>query len=116
MTVQSQKFLFGSKEPVELVEKGISRQMLGFNDEIMMARVSFDEGSEGYVHTHRHSQVTYVESGEFEVNVNGEKKVLCAGDCFFIPPHEPHGAICRKAGVLLDVFSPMREDFLVGNK
>jgi len=38
--------------------------------------------------------------------------VLNAGDAFYIPPNVLHGAICREAGVLIDVFSPMREDFI----
>lgn len=112
MTQQSKAFLFGSEMPVEEVENGIQRQILGYNDEIMMVKASFPSGSEGYVHSHRHSQVTYVESGVFEVNINGEIKTLKAGDSFFIEPHIDHGAICTEAGSLIDVFSPKRDDFL----
>jgi quercetin dioxygenase-like cupin family protein len=53
-----------------------------------------------------------VESGVFEVEIDGEKRELSAGDAFYIPPHLLHGAICKEAGVLIDVFSPMREDFV----
>jgi quercetin dioxygenase-like cupin family protein len=35
-----------------------------------------------------------------------------AGDCVYIPPDVDHGAVCVEAGVLLDMFSPIREDFL----
>ena len=77
-----------------------------------MARVEFEAGAEGYVHAHPHSQVAYVESGEFDVFIDGVTKRLGAGDCFYIYPNVDHGAVCIKAGVLLDVFSPVREDFL----
>ena len=53
-----------------------------------------------------------MESGMFEVQINGEKKALRAGDAFYIPPNVMHGAVCLEAGVLIDVFSPMREDFI----
>ena len=86
--------------------------MLGYGDSLMAARVSFEAGAEGYVHRHVHAQVTYVESGEFDVYIDGEEKRLCQGDSFFVLPNLDHGAVCRKAGVLLDVFSPAREDFL----
>ncbi|MBS1564980.1 MAG: cupin domain-containing protein, partial [Bacteroidetes bacterium] len=42
----------------------------------------------------------------------GEKKILSAGDAYYIPPHVLHGAVCIEDGVLIDVFSPMREDFI----
>jgi len=112
MKIESKKFVFGDEQEIETVDKGIRRQMMGFNGQIMMARVWFEEEAIGYVHDHYHSQVSYVESGEFDVNVDNEIKRLKAGDSFYIPPNVSHGAVCKKAGVLLDVFSPAREDFL----
>ena len=72
--------------------------------------------SEGYQHEHYHSQVTYVESGVFDVTINGETKRQSVGDSYYIPPHVMHGAICVEAGVLLDMFSPIREDFFENYK
>jgi quercetin dioxygenase-like cupin family protein len=46
------------------------------------------------------------------VEIGGEKKVLRAGDAFYIPPNVLHGAVCLEPGVLIDIFSPMREDFI----
>lgn len=110
--MQTAPFLYGKNASTEVVAKGVTRQILGFNNQIMMVKVWFEEGSEGYVHSHFHSQVAYVESGEFDVTVGQETQTLVAGDCFFMEPNISHGAVCRKAGVLIDVFSPMREDFL----
>ena len=104
--------MFGESTPKETVDNGVTRQLFGYNDSILMARVEFDVGAEGYVHAHVHSQVTYVESGEFDVFIDGEEKRLGAGDSFYVAPNLDHGAVCRKAGVLIDVFSPVREDFL----
>ena len=105
-------FFVGSQTPKRQVGDGLIRQIFGYNDAIMMARVEFAEGAIGAVHAHPHTQVSYVESGEFDVVIDGETRRLGPGDSFFVGPNLDHGAVCRKAGVLLDVFSPVREDFL----
>lgn len=113
MRFESDRFLSGSEVPVEELGEGIKRQILGHNDEIMIVKVWFESGSEGYQHKHRHSQSTYIESGVFDVTIGSETRRQGAGDSYYIPPHELHGAVCVEAGVLIDVFSPVREDFLV---
>lgn len=115
MTSRSDAFVLSSS-PCEDLGGGIVRQIMGYGDSIMLVRVRFEEGAVGYVHKHFHSQVSYVESGEFDVMIDGVEKRLAAGDCFHIQPNLEHGAVCRKAGVLLDVFSPVREDFLEERK
>lgn len=110
----SQPFLFGSSVPRESVDSGISRQILGFDDRIMLVRVWFDVGAIGTLHRHMHSQTTYVESGEFEFTVGQQTRRVQAGDCVYIAPDTQHGAKCLHAGVLIDVFSPMRDDFFEG--
>lgn len=112
MKKQSEHFIYGDQAAVEELGDGISRQILGFNGDLMVVRVWFNEGSIGIAHKHIHSQVSYVESGEFDVNVDNVIQRMKAGDSFFIPPHLEHGAVCVKKGVLLDIFSPAREDFL----
>ena len=112
MNKNKDAFFVGKQTPREPVGEGLVRQIFGYNDVIMMARVEFDEDAVGTVHSHPHSQATYVESGEFDVYIDGEEKRLGPGDGFFVKPNLDHGAVCRKAGVLVDGFSPAREDFL----
>ena len=112
MKYQSQHFFRGKEEEPVVAAPGMLRQNLGYDDTIFMARVMFEAGAEGYVHAHPHSQVTYVESGVFDFTIGDETQRLVAGDGTYIPPHAKHGAICIEEGVLLDVFSPIREDFL----
>ncbi|MEM7611616.1 MAG: cupin domain-containing protein [Pseudomonadota bacterium] len=112
MKFSSDAFVVGKDAPVVPVGDGIERQVLGYTDALMVIRVRFAEGAEGYVHAHPHAQVSYVESGEFQVLIDGERKLLAKGDSFCVQPNLYHGAVCRKAGVLLEVFSPVREDFL----
>jgi quercetin dioxygenase-like cupin family protein len=53
-----------------------------------------------------------VESGSFEMTIGEKKGILKTGDGYYIPPNVVHGALCLEAGVLIDVFTPMREDFV----
>lgn len=104
--------MLGSEIPSEPVGDGLMRQLLGYGDAILMARVEFDEGAVGAVHSHPHSQVSYVISGQFDVFIDGVETRIGPGDSFYVEPNLDHGAVCREAGVLIDVFSPAREDFL----
>ncbi|MCR9064106.1 MAG: cupin domain-containing protein [Cytophagales bacterium] len=94
------------------IDEFVRRKIMSYDKNLMLVKVEFKKGGIGPIHDHYHSQTTYVESGSFEVTINGATKKLTAGDVFYIPPHAPHGAICTEAGVLLDFFSPMREDFV----
>jgi quercetin dioxygenase-like cupin family protein len=112
MKYESDLFTFGDRVKEENVEGGIVRQILGFNDNLMLVKAKFGEGSIGYTHAHPHDQLAYVESGEFEFTIGDKTSMLKKGDCAYIPSGVEHGAICREAGVLLDIFNPVREDFL----
>ena len=112
-TEETLKVFIENKEiPWEEIDKGMKRKIMAYDDKLMVVKVEFEKGGVGALHQHYHSQITHVESGKFEVQINGEKRVLGAGDAFYIPPNVVHGAICLEAGVLIDVFSPMREDFI----
>jgi quercetin dioxygenase-like cupin family protein len=91
---------------------GVRRTLVAYNDDLLLVKVEFETGAVGALHQHVHSQISYVESGEFEVTVGGETRVLRAGDTFYAAPNVPHGVLARQAGVLLDSFSPVRLDFL----
>lgn len=105
-------FFTSAETSWEKVDKGIERQFVGYDDRVMMVKVKFEKGAVGYVHHHYHSQVTYVASGIFKITIDGKDKILREGDGFFIPSDVPHGAECLESGMLIDVFSPAREDFL----
>jgi quercetin dioxygenase-like cupin family protein len=96
----------------EEVGSGIRRKIMAYDEKLMLVKVAFEKGGIGTLHHHYHSQITHVESGVFEVEIAGEKKILKAGDAFYIPTNVVHGAVCLEAGILIDVFSPMREDFI----
>ncbi|TDN95450.1 hypothetical protein DET49_10145 [Salegentibacter sp. 24] len=97
----------------ETIDKGIQRQLVNYNSQIMQVKVRFEKGAIGYEHSHFHTQSTYVTSGKFEVVIDGKRETLLEGDGFLVPPNIKHGVKCLEAGVLIDVFSPLREDILL---
>ncbi len=96
----------------ETAGEGIERKIMGYQPHLMLVKVHFKKGAIGYKHTHVHEQVSYVLSGVFEVEIDGKKEILKAGDAFVVPAQVEHGALCLEEGLLIDTFSPMREDFL----
>ena len=110
--MESKQFLSGHEVPLTDLGGGVSRQILGYNDQMMMVKVLFEEGAIGTLHTHPHTQTTYCASGAFEFTIGDKKRVIHGGDATYIPPGILHGVLCLEAGVLIDTFSPVREDFL----
>ena len=114
--MESKTFFKGNEMKWDEMGGGVSRQIMGFNTQIMMVKVKFDKGSLGSSHHHFHSQTTYVVSGKFEFTAGEEKMTITQGDAVYLKPNIPHSALCIEEGILIDVFSPMREDFLDGSK
>ena len=91
---------------------GIERKILAYTNELMCVENHFEKGAVGALHHHPHTQITYVVSGQFEFEINGVKKIVNPGDTMLKKDSVEHGCVCLKKGVLLDIFTPMREDFL----
>lgn len=108
----TKEFFFQEEMEWEQVDPLLRRQIHGYDDKIMLVIADFKAGGVGTIHNHHHSQVTYVESGEFEMTIGEEVKIIKGGDSYYIPPFVMHGCTCIKPGKLIDVFSPVREDFL----
>jgi quercetin dioxygenase-like cupin family protein len=91
---------------------GVRRKVLAHTADIMAVEVKFEKGSVGAPHSHPHAQCTYVQSGAFVFTVGGKDCPVQAGDTLAFEQGEIHGCVCTAAGTLVDIFSPMREDFL----
>ena len=98
--------------PWETVADGVQRKMMTYDANLMMVKVRFETGGIGAVHSHVHTQMSYVASGAFAITIADEIRTVRMGDAFYIPPNVQHGAVCVEAGELVDLFTPMREDFV----
>lgn len=105
-------FKKGSDLPLSELGGGVRRRILSHDEKIMAVEVHFDKGAVGAMHSHAHSQISYVLSGRFLATVGTEEKEIATGDTYVTKRDEPHGVICLEAGALLDVFAPRRDDFL----
>ena len=110
--IKGKTFFKEKEETWEDAGEGVFRQITGYNSQLMMVKVKFEKGAVGYEHDHFHPQSSYVASGKFKITIDGKSEILQKGDGFFVPPNARHGAECLEEGVLIDVFSPLREDFL----
>lgn len=93
-------------------EPGVTRKILCYSDDLMMCEISFKKGSKGNFHKHEHLQITYIAEGSFEFTIGGETKIVNKGDSVYMPSNVEHGVTCLEEGKLMDVFNPMRQDFL----
>ena len=91
---------------------GVVRRVMAYNKDLMCVENTFETGAVGALHHHPHTQITYVVSGIFEFEIDGVKKIVTAGDTMLKTDSVEHGCVCLENGILLDIFNPMREDFV----
>ena len=101
--------------PVERISEGIDRQMI-VGQNIMLCRLRFDPFVATPAHRHLHEQVTLVIQGKVKFILGTEERIVSAGDVLQFPSNHWHGAtMLDEEVVLIDIFSPIREDFLTND-
>ena len=96
----------------EVCGKGVKRRVLAYSKDAMCVENTFEKGAVGALHSHPHTQITYVVSGRFRFTIGGEVREVTAGDTMLKTDGIIHGCEALEPGVLLDIFTPMREDFV----
>jgi quercetin dioxygenase-like cupin family protein len=92
---------------------GVVRKVLAYSENIMSVELKFEKGAVGAMHTHPHEQIGYIISGSLIYKEEGkEDKVLVAGDTYYVEPDVSHGIVTLEETMLLDIFTPMRKDFV----
>ena len=100
----------------QTVGTGIKRQMV-VGQNIMVCRFTFDPFVVTPEHTHPHEQVTLVIKGRVRFMIADEERIVEPGDILHFPSNNRHGAtMLDEEVVLIDIFSPIREDFLNGHR
>ena len=92
-------------------ETGMKRQVLAHSDQLMLVRHYFEKGWVGARHSHPHHQLVYVVSGAIRVDVAGRVFDVLAGDSFVVDGGVEHQASALEVSEVLDVFTPVREDY-----
>lgn len=91
---------------------GNRRKVILHTPELMQVAFSFEQGGVGAPHSHPHVQASYVAAGRFQVTINGTTETVAKGGSFIVPPGLTHGVVALEAGLLIDSFTPRRDDFL----
>lgn len=91
--------------------KGIRARVVNTGN-ISVAHVTCDEGALLPLHSHHNEQLVNVIEGVLELIVNGETLVVEPGQAVVLPPMVPHSGRAVKACYVVDIFHPVREDFV----
>jgi len=101
-----------AKVPIEQLEAGIERQMV-IGEKLMICRLRLAPHVVTPAHEHPHEQMTLVEHGPVLFTIGNEERIANTGDVLHFPSGIWHGAtMLDEEVVLVDIFSPVREDFL----
>ncbi len=99
-------------EPV-VTPEGASRRLLSHGGDLMLVEFTFAAGTIAPIHHHPHEQLGYVVSGDLTLLMDGHPdERLTTGGSYYVPPNVPHGVIIHADTVLVDAFTPIRDDFL----
>ena len=98
----------------EQMNADLSRQVI-HGQNVTIARLELRKGGAVPEHSHMNEQVSMVQTGAIKFVSNGREHIVRAGECLTIPPNVPHSVNVLEDSVVVDVFSPAREDWIRGD-
>lgn len=93
------------------VAEGVRRRITVDGAQLMITEVEFEAGAVGALHHHPHEQATFIVRGRVRFTIEDQEYDLSAGRTIHIPSMKRHGVVAIEPSLLMDVFSPPREDF-----
>jgi quercetin dioxygenase-like cupin family protein len=106
------QWIFGKDIEGENVAPGVVRRVLAYCDAMMCVENYFEKDAVGPLHSHPHTQITYVSEGRFRFTIGDDEREVVKGDTLLKQDGVKHGCVCLEKGILVDFFTPMREDFI----
>jgi quercetin dioxygenase-like cupin family protein len=98
----------------EQLSPTFARQVI-HGDMLTVARVFLSKGCSVPLHSHHNEQISIIESGALKFVIDGEEKIVRAGEILRIPAHVPHSAEAEEDVAGIDIFCPVREDWRRGD-
>lgn len=105
-------FGLNSKEGYSEVIKGIELKTISYGKNTLMTEVYLKKGSVLPEHAHPHEQTGYLVKGSIRLEMNGSAKIMKPGDSWNIPGNTVHKAETLEDSVAIEIFSPLREDYM----
>ena len=108
----SQEF-YRAEKPATILhpEPGLQREVLVHSPALMLVRHTMRKGWQGTAHTHPHEQLIYVLGGRIGMTIAGRSLEVSMGDNLIVASNVEHQATALEDSVVLDVFTPAREDY-----
>lgn len=91
---------------------GIALKSLAHGAKTHLTRFTLEREAVIPVHQHPHEQTGFLVSGALRFTLGDKEFMAQEGDSWNIPPHVPHGAVALQDSLVIEVFSPPREDYL----
>ena len=95
----------------EILKEGLARKVIS-GERAMVAQVFFAKGAVVPEHHHESEQITYILEGALKFEIEGQEIVVAKGQVLRIPSNVPHRAVALEDTLDLDIFSPIRHDWL----
>ncbi len=102
----------GSESGYKQVVAGVRQKTLVHGGNTLMVEFLLDKGAQLPLHTHPHEQTGYLVAGRIRLGIGEKVHEVLPGDSWCIPGGEPHCAAILEESVAVEVFSPVREDYL----
>jgi quercetin dioxygenase-like cupin family protein len=97
--------------PLEAMSDVISRRVFS-GEKAMVAQVYLKKDAVVPLHHHESEQITYIMEGALKFELEGREVVVRKGELLLIPSNVPHRAVALEDTLDLDIFSPIRHDWL----
>lgn len=94
-------------------EPGLKRQVMSYSPSMMLVRHTMVKGWVGAKHSHPHEQMVYIVRGRIRFEHPGGTFEVGPGDSFLVPGNVDHQASAIEDSEVLDIFTPMRDDYAV---
>jgi len=106
--------MFTKHSPEGYIEKlpGVRLKTLVFGEKTLLTNLIIFKGATIPTHNHIHEQTGFLQSGCLEFLIDGNKIIANPGDSWIIPGNVSHGATAIEDSNVIEVFSPVREDYL----
>lgn len=91
---------------------GLVRCTLATSEKMMICEFTFEARVRIPMHSHPHEQVGYVVKGSVEMTIDGQTEIMNQGDSYCASSNVPHSAFTLEPTVIIDTFTPPREDYL----
>jgi quercetin dioxygenase-like cupin family protein len=97
----------------EIMNDKLWRRVL-HGEKITMAQLGLSKDCAVPLHHHENEQISVILQGLLKFNLGGQELLARGGDVVVIPPNVPHSVLALEDSIAMDVFSPIRQDWLAG--